>query len=100
MLKELPPFNRWTLPESSRLMFEITDHSSRFGDYSSAAKTIRVSLLRVQSFQGLLKTVAHEMIHVNQDFTGKWPKRNAHNAAFCKKAKQVCEIFNFDPGEF
>lgn len=100
MLRQFPPFDRWSLPEASELRFDFSPLSSRWADYDPNTKTLRVSSARVGTFQSLVLAVAHEMCHVRQDFSGRWPAKKHHNADFKKMAKQVCDVFDFDPLNF
>jgi len=98
LLQSLPPFNRWDLPPSGKLTFYVVPFTSEHAEYDPNKKTIRVSTARVSTFLSLVAAVAHEMCHVRQDVSGRYPVKNAHNADFRKYVKQVCKHFPFlDP---
>lgn len=100
MLREFPPFCRWSLPEADKLNFACEALTSRWADYDPNTKTLRVSTAKLSKFQSLLVAVAHEMCHVRQDFSGRWPAKNHHDAFFKEMTQQVCKSFDFDPANF
>lgn len=98
LLQSLPPFNRWGLPPSTKLTFYVVPFKSEHAEYDPNKKTIRVSTARVSTFLSLLQAVAHEMCHVRQDVSNRYPVKNVHNEEFKRYARQVCKHFPFlDP---
>src|SRR5579859_1046609 len=98
LLLSFPPFSRWNLPPPEKLTFYVVPFKSEHAEYDPNKKTIRVSTARVSTFLSLLQAVSHEMVHVRQDVSGRYPVKDAHNADFQKYVKQVCKHFPFfDP---
>jgi hypothetical protein len=98
LLQAFPPFCRWSLPPPEDLTFYVVDFKSEHAEYDPNKKTIRVSTENVSTFLSLLQAVGHEMIHVRQDVSGRYPVKNVHNADFKRYARQVCKHFPFlDP---
>ena len=98
MLLSFPPFCRWNLPPAENLTFYVVPFTSEHAEYDPNKKTLRVSVVRVSTFLSLIAAVAHEMAHVRQDYAGRWPVKNVHNAEFHKLTQQICKHFPFlDP---
>lgn len=100
MFQAFPPFSRWGLPAADRLNFVVEPLKSRWADFSPETMTLRVSSERVSTIQSLMIAVGHEMCHVKQLVSGRWPAKDAHNAHFHQLAKQVCKAFDFDEKNF
>lgn len=101
MLLCFPPFSRWSLPPPEKVNFCVAPLKSMWGDFDPNNHTIRISTVNVTTFLSLVTAVAHEMVHLKQDVSGRWPAKDAHNADFKRMAKQVCKHFPFfDPGNF
>lgn len=98
LLLRFPPFCRWNLPPPEKLTFYVVPYKSEWGEYNPEKKTVRVSTVKVSTFLSLVEAVAHEMCHVRQDVSGRYPVKDVHNADFKRYAKQVCKHFPFfDP---
>ena len=98
LLQSFPPFSRWNLPQAEKLTFYVVDFKGEWAQYHPEKQTIRVSTARVSTFLSLLAAVSHEMCHLRQDISGRWPAKDAHNADFKRYVKQVCKHFPFlDP---
>lgn len=101
-LCELPPFDRWNLPDAHDIIFRVTRHHDRWAHYrrtASGKPEIVISARFIQRTESLVETMAHEMVHLHQARAGM---ENAaqHNAAFKKLAARICKIHGFDPGLF
>ena len=97
-----PPFDDWNLPEGDDVVFKVVRSPRYFGRYMRDHRSrhlIEVSSRLVGWTQTLLKTVAHEMIHLHQGHAGMESDAQ-HNAAFWALADEVCRIHGFDPKEF
>lgn len=93
------PFDKWNLPPSDEVKFEVTNHKDRHGDqHEGPPHTIRVSRYHIGRLTSLIETVAHEMVHVHVDRSGI--KEAPHGPAFRKYASQVCRHHGFDPKLF
>lgn len=101
-LRECPPFSRWGLPDAAELRFEVL-HSRDHAEFDPTQRrhAIRVNPMTHLTLEQLFGSVAHEMVHLRQEMTGRYPvKRDAHNADFRRWAKQVCHSLGFDVQTF
>jgi hypothetical protein len=104
-LRGFPPFNRWKLPHSDAVEFRLTARTDRHGDFSTTAYNpldkprIMLSYVKHTHFDSVVKTVAHEMVHLAQAIA-RTDTATEHNADFMERAKQVCKNFGFDLGQF
>lgn len=101
-LAETKPFVRLGLPPSDEILFVITRHRDRRGDYYWDGKrhVIRISSVNVKRTDGLVRTMAHEMLHLAEEHNGLSKRNVEHSKTFLKLAKQVCRIHGFDEAEF
>ena len=77
MLRATAPFNRWHLPPSADVRFKISATLREYGrcntdwftgEFAKTRRfTISVSKKSVQTPERLLRTMAHEMIHILQE---------------------------------
>lgn len=92
-----PPFKNWKLPASEEVEFRVTLHRDRYGDHNEipckADHCIRVSAKNVATTDGLLSTMAHEMVHMR---LVSIKARDGHGANFLRVAKQVCRVHGWD----
>ena len=98
-LLETEPFRRWSLPRDG-LCFVVVDKI--LSDYDSFAEftepnTFRFSRIKVKNLPELVRTMAHEMIHMKQYLAGE---TDHHGASFHRYAKRVCKIHKFNLKEF
>lgn len=102
MLRVLPPFNRWRLPEAREIKFEILSRRYRhLADYEFNAEqhVIRITR-RADTLPLLIESMAHEMAHVHQDRHGPArmdPKdpNPGHGPDFQLIADKVCRHLGF-----
>lgn len=96
-LCELPPFNKWNMPDSEDVKFQVIRTKDRTAHYCmrKGVHIIAVSSAYVGRHEMLISSVAHEMIHLHMSVTC-WNRRNPHDTAFQKFADQVCRIHEFD----
>lgn len=95
------PFNRWNLPDGEDVVFRVVRNPKVFADYlhSRGKHVIRVSGATVGHTETLLRTMAHEMIHLHEQQAGM-ATANQHTKAFWKLAARVCRYHGFDPKSF
>ena len=100
-LRATPPFRGWRLPDGDRVSFRVMRHKDRFGQAAEidGVWVIDVSARLVGTTSALLRTMAHEMIHVHGGVTGSKTWRN-HGARFQRRAASVCRHHGFDLKEF
>ena len=99
MLVLIPPFNTWGLPPSSEVKFDVSKSRAIYGDYRSAPHLIRVSATTVGTIEPVIRTVAHEIIHLKQNIDGT-ETRAMHNKVFKTLAADVCRAFTWDEKGF
>ena len=97
MLCQLKPFNRWDLPSTAEIKFLVTDEEDAYGTYEfDEEHIITISKAKCSHFETIIKTLAHEVIHMKRMKFEDWDK---HNAAFKRYSKQISAEFGFDPLE-
>lgn len=104
MLRVLPPFNRWRLPEAHEVKFEIISRRYRvYADYEFDAEQhiIRVSQ-HTNTLPLLVEKMAHEMGHIHQDRHGpaKMDHTKGHGPDFQLIADMVCRHLGFKRSTF
>lgn len=100
-LATTPPFSKWNMPDSDDVRFRVTRHKDRFGHYCRVGgkHEIVVSTHLVGRTDGLMQTMAHEMVHLHQaEACMETPAQ--HNAAFRRLASAVCRFHGFDEKVF
>lgn len=102
MLREMPPFCRWKLPAPSEVKFGVIRTDRWYADHGchGGRHVIRVSQAKHHTLDGLVRTVAHEVIHMHQSMRGTETKGAEHNAEFRRIAARVCQIHAWDGGSF
>lgn len=102
-LCELPPFDRWNLPDSDDLKFRIGKDRHTEAWHTATGRRPRrhhlivVSELCVGHTMTLLMAVGHEMVHLHHDIIGIPP---THGAAFQRDAKVICKYHGWDVKTF
>jgi len=101
-LKTTAPFNKWKLPDSDDLHFQITDHADRYGHLHSFPKAsgkyqaIAISAINTKTTQQLLETMAHELCHLKHFMDSGYKTRGyGHGPIFKALAKRVCAAHGF-----
>lgn len=102
LLQETQPFCRWNLPDSDDVVFRVARSHNNFGwhTFDGVQHGIAISAATVGTLDTLLKTMAHEMIHVHEHSTRSCKSNTEHSAAFKRWAAQVSKIHGFDPKSF
>jgi len=98
MLCQMKPFNNWNLPNTALINFVVTSEEDSYGTYvyDDDIHIITISKAKCSHFETILKTLAHEMIHMKRFKTQNWDK---HDAVFRRYAKSIADEFGFDPLE-
>jgi hypothetical protein len=98
MLIQLPPFNRWNLPPSKDVNFEVTKDPTCYGEYEPEPHTIRLSSAKLGFLDNVTRTMAHEIIHMRLYIKGSksWDK---HDAVFNNLSHKVATQLGYDPKE-
>jgi hypothetical protein len=98
MLIQLPPFNKWNLPPSSKVIFEVTNDPTCYGEYEPEPHTIRISSAKLSFLDHVVRTMAHELIHLRLYMKGSksWDK---HDKVFLSLSSKVALQMGYDPKE-
>jgi len=98
MLKNCKPFNRWRLPPIEQIKFSVTDDVDSLGSYVYYEGFHEITISRAKNghLETIIKTLAHEMIHM---LRGKTPKYALHDLFFLTRSRAVAAEFGFDPLE-
>ena len=101
-LCEFPPFSRWDLPHASNVRFRITNSATEFGSYDNpnGQHTIAISRKLVNTGQGLLCVMAHEVLHLHQRIACTENSRSQHNKDFRRLALIVCKQMGYETRGF
>lgn len=93
------PFKSWKLPQSDDVEFHISRHNEHRGSYWRTDKgdhAIEISQKLIGNLDWLLRTMAHEMVHLYQSEHGFETPPSVHNAHFLKMAKRICVLHEWD----
>ena len=105
MLLPCRPFNGWSsLPPVEEIRFVVDTDDATMGTYMYHEEddrekwqhVVTVSKGRCGHLDTVIRTLAHEMIHMRRHRTTKWA---AHDAIFRRYAKQISAELGFDPLE-
>ena len=102
-LRASAPFRAWGLPHADDVEFHVIGARDRRGHYcrgESARHRIAISAANVGHSETLLRTIAHEMLHLYQNERGSETSKTEHNAEFRRLARAVCLHHGFDPRAF
>lgn len=99
-LNETPPFSRWNLPDGEDVVFKVVRDRKRYAwhDVADGKHTIALSSVVVGHTNTLVRTMAHEMVHVHE--RTRTACATGHSKAWVKWAAQVCQQHGFDPKDF
>ena len=97
-LRETPPFRRWRLPKADTIKFRVVALKDCYGQYEGGGgeHQIDISGARISHTDNLVKTMAHELIHLR---TFMLSKSVTHGAHFEKLKRQVCKQHGWDSKE-
>ncbi len=109
LLSECPPFDKWNLPPGEDVKFRVSrkvkeygQHKCTISDSGRYTHHIEISSVNVTTMETLIRTMAHEMIHVhelaNQVCTPH--QSTLHTEAFRIFALEVCQAHGFNPDAF
>jgi len=102
-LRASAPFRAWRLPESDDVEFHVIGARDRRGHYCSGdgvLHRIAISAANVGHSETLIRTIAHEMVHLHQREQRLETPNTEHNAEFWHLARLVCIHHGFDPRAF
>ena len=108
MLLEMPPFQRWGLPEPNKVKFVIVNDPQSHGHYVPPEDTekheIAINSYSHTTLLDHIMTVAHEMGHMRQAAIGRLPDTHdqvkVHNHSWQRIARVICEALGFPAANF
>ncbi len=108
-LRETRPFKAWKLPDADDVEFQVKsfghvgDYQWRFAGNPEISENwqhrIRVNPARHPHWTELLRTMAHEMIHLHQRRSAAVAHKRqtaTHGKFFQNTAKEVCRLHGWD----
>ena len=94
--RQLPPFDKWKLPESDEIEFRTPARVDVDGEFiAGKPHVITVSSARHSYTFSIMQTLCHEMLHLHEERSGQ-SNKSQHNAAWKRLAKRVCAIHGWD----
>ena len=95
MLAATPAMSRMNLPPSEDVKFRVIRKKDRFAHHEviGGVHHIAISSKLVGTFETLVPSMAHEMLHIFQDMTGM-PRDDG--PGFQKMADKICRELAFD----
>ena len=94
-LRSVHPFNTWKLPPPSKVHFEVTTATEVMGEFDVDPLVIRLSSARQSTVENLLRTTAHEMVHMKFYIEGK-ANYHHHDQFFRNQMKQINILMGWD----
>lgn len=101
LLRQSPPFSRYTLPPGDAVEFHVMATAEYQGLWFREGDThvLRISAARVSTLGRLILVLAHEMCHlVVAEIMGG--ERAIHGSKFMKLARAACRWHRWDEKEF
>ena len=100
MLRVLKPFSGWSLPTIDDVKFVVSSDTDCLGTYvfddELEKHIITISKEKNGHLETVIKTMAHEMIHMKRYKSSHWDK---HDQVFRQYATKVAIELGFDPQE-
>jgi hypothetical protein len=100
MLTNLRPFDAWKLPDTNEILFQVTNELDVMGTYVfddlQEKHIVTISKAKNAHLDTVIKTMAHEMIHMKRGKTKGWYK---HDQVFRNYARRIANELGFDPLE-
>lgn len=93
-LVTLKPFNDWQLPDPIKIDFIVNRSEQVQGEYDTDPHTIKVSSYFCTTWNDVIETVAHEMVHLACEKAGHY-KHADHDPQFRRLARKVCKTFGW-----
>jgi hypothetical protein len=103
-LIEFPVFDEYKLPPASKVDFVVVHDDTICGQYeppeAGEPHVITISTARCGHLDTVLKTIAHEIIHMCVYLDSpKTDKYTSHKGLFLKLQKRVANTLGYDPKE-
>ena len=103
LLRTVPPYKRWRLPPGNEIEFKVSIQRHLLGAHTKTRHykehTIIISAARNRHLATVLRTMAHEMIHLYQAHYNRETAGASHNEDFWRCKEKAGRLLGFDPGE-
>jgi hypothetical protein len=100
MLIKLKPFDAWSMPPAEEIIFQVTSELDAMGTYVfddlQEKHIVTISKAKNAHLETVIRTMAHEMIHMKRGKTRGW---NKHDRVFRNHARRIALELGFDPLE-
>lgn len=102
LIRHSKPYNAWKLPHADEVEFHASpmkgrDQAEYF--WNGTRHVIRLNTRKHHTFESMLLTLRHEMLHVREKMAGlRFDIK--HGRDFKRWANQVCRIHVLDRGQF
>jgi ABC-type oligopeptide transport system ATPase subunit len=100
MLTNLRPFDAWAMPPTDEIIFQVTSELDAMGTYVfddlQEKHVLTISKAKNAHLDTVIRTMAHEMIHMKRGKTKGW---NKHDRVFRNHARRIALELGFDPLE-
>lgn len=98
-LSGFAPFKDWQLPDAARIDFVVNRSQQMQGEYDVDPHTIKVSSYFCKTWNDVIETVAHEMVHLACEKHGHYSHAD-HCPQFRRLARSVCRAFGWNVESF
>ena len=96
MACKLPPFNKLSMPKSSKVKFRVIKNPGIYGCFDEIDMAIEISRGSCGHFTTIFQTLLHEMVHLHLYHIGD-DDFDKHDAKFLRIKDVYSELYNFDP---
>lgn len=99
LLRVMPPFNKWSLPDADGVEFHVVVFGNAYGDHlaqSNGIPRIRICAKKCRKTADLVSTMAHEMTHLHQRRTDGRRESLPHGPKFKRLARAVCAAHGYE----
>jgi sortase (surface protein transpeptidase) len=97
-LRSMPPMMDWNLPPAHKIIFQVDDDPEVMGSMNVEPIKIHLSTYHQETFNNLVRTLAHEMVHLKLYLDGK-SNYDHHDKTFRKYMSKFNEVMGYDRRE-
>ena len=97
-LRSMPPMLDWNLPPAHKIIFVVDDDPELMGSMDVEPITIHLSTYHQETFNNLVRTLAHEMVHLKLYLDGK-TNYDKHDMTFRKYMSKFNSVMGYDKRE-
>jgi len=96
MACKLPPFNKLSMPKSSKVKFKVIKNPDIYGCFDEHEMAIEISANACGYFTTIFSTLLHEMVHLALYVKGD-DDFDKHDEKFQKIKRVYAEVYSLDP---